>query len=170
MANLRLPSSQVLILLSLVHEDYTHITSGSHLQNHHPYISLLMHLETSNWETKPLTGKIFSFSWPSLIQQQFTNTLSTNMYWVSNMCQVLYGQIMHMCAKSLQSCLTLCHPMDCSLPGSPGFGIFQARILEGVAMPSSRGSSQSRNRTHISYISWQAGSLPLAPSGKLGKL
>ena len=37
-------------------------------------------------------------------------------------------------AKSLQSCPTLCDPMDCSLPGSPVPGIFQARILEWVAI------------------------------------
>ena len=41
----------------------------------------------------------------------------------------------------LQSCLTLCGPMDCSLPDSSIHGILQARILEWVAMPSSRGSS-----------------------------
>ena len=41
------------------------------------------------------------------------------------------------CAKSRQSCLTLCDPMDCSLPGSSVHGILQARILEWVAMPSS---------------------------------
>ena len=44
-------------------------------------------------------------------------------------------------AKSLQSCLTLCDPMDCSPPGSSVHGILQARILEWVAMPSFRGSS-----------------------------
>ena len=44
----------------------------------------------------------------------------------------------HVCAKSLQPCLTLCHPMDCSLPGSV-HGILLARILEWVAMPSSKG-------------------------------
>ena len=44
-------------------------------------------------------------------------------------------------AQSLQSCLTLCDPMDCSPPGSSVHAIFQARILEWVAMPSSRGSS-----------------------------
>ena len=43
--------------------------------------------------------------------------------------------------------------MDCSLPGSSVHGILQARILEWVAMPSSRGSSQSRDRTCISYVS-----------------
>ena len=36
-------------------------------------------------------------------------------------------------AKSLQSCLTLRDPMDCSLPGSSVYGIFQARVLEWVA-------------------------------------
>ena len=42
------------------------------------------------------------------------------------------------CAKSLQSCLTLCDPMNCSLRGSSVHGILQARMLEWVAMPSSR--------------------------------
>ena len=45
-------------------------------------------------------------------------------------------------AKSLQLCLTLCNPMDCSPPVSSVHGVLQARILEWVAMPSSRGSSQ----------------------------
>ena len=41
--------------------------------------------------------------------------------------------------KSLQSCLTLCNPRDCSPPGSSVHGILQARILEWVAMLSFRG-------------------------------
>ena len=57
------------------------------------------------------------------------------------------------CAKLLQSCLTLCDPMDCSLPGSSVHGISQARILEWVAMPSSRGSSRPRDPSRISYVS-----------------
>ena len=44
-----------------------------------------------------------------------------------------------------QSCLTLCDSMDHSLVGSSVHGIFQVRILEWVAMPSSRGSSQPRD-------------------------
>ena len=73
-----------------------------------------------------------------------------------------------MCAKSLQSCPTLCDPMDCSPPGSCVHGILQARILEWVAMPSSRVSSRPRDRTHVSYglLHWQASSLPLVPPGK----
>ena len=45
-----------------------------------------------------------------------------------------------------QSCPTLCEPKDCSPPSSSVHGILQARILEWVAMPSSRGSSQSRDQ------------------------
>ena len=55
-------------------------------------------------------------------------------------------------AKSLQSCLNLCNPMACSPPGSSVHGILQARILEWVAMPSSRGSFWYRDRTCVSYV------------------
>jgi len=51
-----------------------------------------------------------------------------------------------------QSCLALFQPMDCSLPGSSVHGILQARILQWVAMPSSRGSSQPRDQTQVSCI------------------
>ena len=54
-------------------------------------------------------------------------------------------------AWSLQSCPTL-WTMDCSLPGSSILGILQAGILEWVAMPSSRGSSQPRDQTKVSCI------------------
>ena len=53
----------------------------------------------------------------------------------------------HVHAKSPQSCLTLCNPRACSPPGSSVLGILQARILEWVAMPSSRGSSRPRDGT-----------------------
>ena len=56
-------------------------------------------------------------------------------------------------AKSLHLCPTLCDPMDCSLPGYPVHEITQARILEWVAISSSRGSSWPRDQTHISYVS-----------------
>ena len=56
-------------------------------------------------------------------------------------------------AKSFQSYLTLCNPMDCSPPGSSVREILQARILEWVAVPFSRESSRPRDQTHISYIS-----------------
>ena len=54
--------------------------------------------------------------------------------------------------KVAQSCLTLCDPRDCSPPGSSVHEISQARILEWVAIPSSRGSSRLRDRTQVSRI------------------
>ena len=53
-------------------------------------------------------------------------------------------------AKSLQLYPVFCHPLDCSPPSSSVPGILQARILEWVAMPSCRGSSQPRDQTHVS--------------------
>ena len=51
-----------------------------------------------------------------------------------------------------QLCPTLCNPMDCSLPDSSVHGIFQARVLEWIAISSSRGSSQPRDQTQVSHI------------------
>ena len=48
--------------------------------------------------------------------------------------------------------LTLCDPMDCSLTGSSVHGIFQARVLEWIAISFSRGSSWPRNQTRVSHI------------------
>ena len=71
-------------------------------------------------------------------------------------------------AKLLQSCPTLCNPMDYSSPGSSVHGILQARLLEWVAMPSSRGSSWSRDQTHVSCGYCIAGGFFTAePPGKL---
>ena len=67
--------------------------------------------------------------------------------------QQIFIEPLYMCAKSLQLCSTLCDPVDCSLPGSPVHGILQARILEWVAISSSRGSSQPRGQTYVCYVS-----------------
>ena len=69
--------------------------------------------------------------------------------------------------KSLQLCLTLCDPVDYSLPDSSVHGILQARILEWVAMPSIRGSSRHRDQTRSSCVSCTAGRFFTAePLGK----
>ena len=65
-----------------------------------------------------------------------------------------------MCSVA-QSCPTLCDPMDYSLRSSSAHGIFQVRILEWVAISSSRGSSQPRDRTHVS-----GGFFTTVPPGK----
>ena len=51
-----------------------------------------------------------------------------------------------------QSCVTLCDPMECSLPVSSVHGIFQARVLEWVAISFSQGSSRPRDQAHVSHI------------------
>ena len=71
--------------------------------------------------------------------------------------EVKLGQLLSLSVrtKSVQLCLTLCNPMDCNLPGFSVHGIFQARILEWVAMPSSRDLSDpgiqavSLHRLHL---------------------
>ena len=63
-----------------------------------------------------------------------------------------------------QSCLTLCDLMDCNPSGSSVHGILQARILEWVAVPFSRGYSQPRDEHGSPAL--QADSLPSEPEGK----
>ena len=62
-----------------------------------------------------------------------------------------------------QLCLTLCNPIDCNLPGTSVYGIFQARILEYVAI------SFSRNLPDPDMVpmspAWQVNSLPLSHLG-----
>ena len=67
--------------------------------------------------------------------------------------QGCYIPFSSMHAQSLNH-VPLCNPMDCSPPGSSAHGIFQARILEWVAISSSTGSFSPRDRTHISCISY----------------
>ena len=81
----------------------------------------------------------------------------------NNICSYMYSGIyiyiyMFMCLVT-QLCLTLCNPMDCSPPGSSVHGIFQARILEWVAIFPFKGSSWTRYWTLISCISYIAGSV-----------
>ena len=66
-------------------------------------------------------------------------------------CSYLFGLYAGLCLVT-QSCPTLCDPMDCHLPGSSVCGILQAKILEWVAMPFSRGFSPPSNQTQVSHI------------------
>ena len=77
---------------------------------------------------------------------------SKEVTWTSYVGQSLQVSSSMRCTAA-QSHLTLGDPVDCSLPGSSVHGIFQARVLERVAMPSSRGSSPPRGLTPISFLS-----------------
>ena len=70
------------------------------------------------------------------------------------------------CVSVIQLCLTLCDPMNCSLPSSSVHGILLSIILESIAISSSRGSSWSRNWTHVSCTSCFKYSLPRVQPGK----
>ena len=65
---------------------------------------------------------------------------------------LLRGPVYVVCVRSLQSCPTLCHPMDCSPPGSSPWD-FSGKNTGWVAMPSSRASIHPRDRTRVSCIS-----------------
>ena len=85
-----------------------------------------------------------------------TKNIKTSYFWLkSHQLRMITMIILPSCvhAYSLQLCPTLWDPMDCSLPGSSIHGILQARILEWVAMPSSRGSSQPRVETMSLLVS-----------------
>ena len=69
----------------------------------------------------------------------YTHTVT----WIYNLAVCVFGT---------QSRCILCNPVDCSLPGSSVHGILQARILEWVAIPFSRGLSQPRDWTRVSCI------------------
>ena len=91
--------------------------------------------------------------------------------WETDKCVLLshcyIGSPMPCCAMSFQSCPTLCDPMDYSPPVSCVHGILQARILQWVALPSSRGSSWPRDQTRVSSSSCIVGGFfTTEPPGK----
>ena len=87
------------------------------------------------------------------------------LYWQADSLPLSHLEnIISMCAKSLQLCLTLYDPMDCSLSGSSVQESLQVRIQEWVAF-SSPGTflSQRANSRLLHLLHWQVGSLPLGP-------
>ena len=83
--------------------------------------------------------------------------VDTCIHIVDSLCYTAETNTVCFCAKLLQSCPTLCNPVDHSLLGSSVHRILQARILKWVAMPFSRGSSRPRDRIPISQSPALAG-------------
>ena len=139
--------------LTLVSGDQLKLLFYTHLQTHmHAYICMLTHIGIHICIAKLVTA----FSLVLTVFQLIFLTILTGDL-----------QSLHVHAKSPQSYPTLCDPMDYSQPGSHVLGILQAKILEWVVIPSSRGSSQPRDWTQVSYVSctgkWV---LPLLPPRK----
>ena len=82
------------------------------------------------------------------MQQYFTQDFKPNL--ISSFQDMT--SVMPVCAKSLQSYLIFCDPMECSLPCSSIHGILQIRILEWVSISFSRGSSCPRDGTRVSCV------------------
>ena len=115
---------------------------------------------------------IFTPSNPLSILKHFqltTNAFCSNLFKpIGNQDHVFScSRVPCVCVLSCFSRVWLCNPIGCSPPGSSAHGILQARILEWVAMPSSRGSSRPRDRTWVSCISCVASRFFTAePPGK----
>ena len=84
--------------------------------------------------------------------QRVGHNWMTSLFFLYHMASNRTPLHMHVCMLSCFSHAWLCHPMDCSPVGSSIHGIFQARILEWVALSFSRRSSQSRDWTWVSCI------------------
>ena len=97
----------------------------------------------------------------SMGSQRVRHDWVTELNWWLDVCVNLVRLCVCAHAKSLQSCLTLCDPMDCSPPGSSVHGIPQARILEWAVISPSRGIflTQGSNLCLLCLPHWQAGSL-----------
>ena len=91
---------------------------------------------------------ILPWSWQSTVHR--VTKSQTQLKQLSTHTRILNN--IRISSKSLQSCPTLCDPMDCSLPGFSIHGILQARTLEWVAISFSRASSRPRDRTRVSLI------------------
>ena len=90
-----------------------------------------------------LPSPMFSMTWGKEVSAFWEGQL-----WLHR----LINTLVLMCSDA-QSCPVLCDAVDCSQPGSSVHGILQARILKRAAISSSRGSSQPRDWTCVSYIS-----------------
>ena len=105
------------------------------------------------------------FFWVQGEQPQTSFLLHDVLHWldshqISEALQLSVCVCVCVCVWITQSCLTLCDPTNCSPPGFSVHGILQARILEWIAIPFSRGSSQPRDRTLVScrfFTVWATG-------------
>ena len=112
------------------------------------------------WPPEDLAGVQLAFQWAWAFVPEQTADSAPAGYASSSP--------VHMHAKLLQLCPTLCDPMDCSLPGSSGHGILQEKNTRvGCrALPQGIFLTQGMNPCLLRLLHWQESSLPLMPPGK----
>ena len=108
------------------------------------------------WVHSSLRDKARTITWFSVISRYLWHHILEKKE--RNHVQLFHGHLVCVCVcvcvcVYAQSSLTLCEPMDCSSSGSSVHGIFQARILQWVAISFSRITSQPMVRTQVSYFS-----------------
>ena len=113
-----------------------------------------LHLSTLYWKHRVLTAGLLS-PWGHHYKSATSKPEINSVYVCVCVCARMHSRT-HVCSVT-SSCLTLCDPKDYSPPGSSIHGILQARILEWVAMPVLRGSSNPRFWTCASCMPFIAG-------------
>ena len=103
-------------------------------------------------EVMPPWMQVFGVKFQTIKGESLSALRAKDLKWSGTLLVKNLIQIMEVKVLVAQSCPTLCDPMDYSPPGSSVHEILQARILEWVAMPSSRGSSRARDWTQVSCI------------------
>ena len=117
------------------------------MAQHHP-LCILLHRNENH--SSPLDSpKWISSSHFMILQCSHANQHSKYNDYVLNLLHEAPSVCVCVCVPS---CSTLCDPIDCSPPGSSVHWLFQARLLEWAALSSSRGSSWSRDQTHLLYL------------------
>ena len=115
------------------------------------------HIKANYKMLKQRKGRIVS-----QLTRENTVLISCNVTWIREL--KIPWRMYALCILVTQLCLTLSDPMDYSLPGFSIHGIFQAKILEQVAIPFSRGSSDPGIKPRSPAL--QVISLPPEPPGK----
>ena len=111
-------------------------------------------VDLPSWLWALLTDVPCDLTWPPYSGPQFPHRINES--WWSLRGFLFSSCFLYSCAcvgAQLLSYVQLCNPVDCSPPGSSVHGVLQERILEWVAISSSRGSSQSRDQTLVSCLS-----------------
>ena len=114
---------------------------------HIPSISHLVAISVIRWTVRAITVLVFKS--PLFYLMMVPKREGSN---AGNSILLLLCLIVVVIVLVTQLCLTLCYPMDSSPPGSSVRGILQASILEWIAIPFSRGSSQPREWTWVSCV------------------
>ena len=105
------------------------------------------------WDFSGLGTLFLLWKWRSpTLSHKIVHQSITHARWFLSSFPVNSGFTSSCVCMHAQLCPTVCDPMDCRTPGSSVYGMLQARILEWVAIPFSRGSSWPRDSTRVSWI------------------